>query len=327
LTERGTLPAVDVSVIVPTRNRSALLSQTLRSVLWQRGVDFEVIVVDEASTDDTLEVIAGFADARIRVIRNDSPTGVAAARNRGAADARGEWLAFVDDDDLWAPDKLRLQLQEAEALGRDWAYAGAVVIDADSRITRAQPAMPADWTVSALRRYHAIPGGASNVIVRRPAWHQTGPFDARMPISADWELYIRLARHGLPACVPRPLVARRIHGSNLSLDVTRIVSEIRLIETLHQTKADWGMLRRWMAHSCLRAGQRRAALGQFARAAAGGAWGAVVADLSVILSETTGRYLHGPRPHRPPARDAWIAAASTWLDELRGAHTGGSSTS
>ena len=119
---------MDVSVVVPTRNRSALLALTLRSVLTQRDVDVEVIVVDEASTDDTAAMLDAIADERIRVIRHGTPCGVASARNRGAADARGEWLAFVDDDDLWAPDKLVQQLETAEALGRDWVYTGCVAI-------------------------------------------------------------------------------------------------------------------------------------------------------------------------------------------------------
>ena len=96
----------EVSVVVPTHNRSGLLAQTLHSVLWQRGVDLEVLVVDDGSADDTAEMVAGLADPRIRLLRHDHPQGVSAARNRGVAAASGRWLAFCDDDDLWAPDKL-----------------------------------------------------------------------------------------------------------------------------------------------------------------------------------------------------------------------------
>ena len=310
-----------VSVIIPTRNRSALLSQTLRSVLWQQDVDLEVIVVDEASTDDTLDVVAAFADARIRVIRNAAPAGVAAARNRGAADALGDWLAFVDDDDLWAPDKLRLQLEEARVLGRDWVYGGAVIIDSDARILRAQPPMPVHATVAALRRYDAIPGGASNVIMRHVTWLSSGPFDTRLRNTEDWELYLRLAKLGLPACVNLPLVGRRLHLSNATLDTDELVRGVRLIEETHSIEADWGILRRWMAHSCLRAGQRWSAFRQFAAAAVDGAWGPVAADLSAMLVETITRRVRGHRPRAEPAGDPWIAAASTWLDALRRAQT------
>ena len=113
---------MEVSVIVPTRNRSALLAMTLRSVLRQRDVDLEVIVVDDASTDDTPRVLAALTDTRVRVIRHAMPSGVAAARNHAAAETQADWLAFIDDDDLWAPEKLLCQLQAAQQLGRDWAY-------------------------------------------------------------------------------------------------------------------------------------------------------------------------------------------------------------
>ena len=96
-----------VSVVIPTRNRTALLAMTLRSVLRQRDVTLEVIVVDEAaSTDDTGARLAAIRDPRLRVIHHDAPRGLPAARNHGAEEARGEWLAFIDDDDLWAPDKI-----------------------------------------------------------------------------------------------------------------------------------------------------------------------------------------------------------------------------
>ncbi len=105
---------IDVSVVIPTRNRSTLLAMALRSVFHQQDVELEVIVVDEASTDDTSTMLATIGDARVRVIRNDAPHGVSAARNSGAAEARGEWLAFLDDDDLWAPTKLARQIHAAE---------------------------------------------------------------------------------------------------------------------------------------------------------------------------------------------------------------------
>src|SRR5262245_25673454 len=118
---------MQVSVIVPTRNRRELLPTTLRSALGQRGVDLELLIVDDASDDDTAAAAQALGDGRIRVIRLDKPSGVSAARNRGAAAAQGEWLAFLDDDDLWAPDKLARQLDAARESGRDWGYTGGVV--------------------------------------------------------------------------------------------------------------------------------------------------------------------------------------------------------
>jgi len=98
-----------VSVVVPSHNRARLLRRTLRSILAQHLTDLEVVLVDDGSTDETPQITNG-ADPRIVVIRNQEPGGVSAARNRGIAAARGEWIAFCDDDDLWSPDKLSRQL-------------------------------------------------------------------------------------------------------------------------------------------------------------------------------------------------------------------------
>ena len=307
---------MDVSVILPTRNRSALLSMALRSVLSQRGVDFEVIVVDDASTDDTPAVLAALTNDRFRVVRHGIATGVAPARNQGAMAARGEWLAFIDDDDLWAPDKLSRQLQAADDAGADWAYAGAVVIDAEGRIMRVQRPLPPGEIVTELLHYDAVPGGGSNVVMRRVTWSEIGPFDLRVSHSDDWEMYIRLAKHGLPACVNHPLVARRLHGSNSTLDLAETIQSTRLIETIHETTADWGKLHRWLAHSCLRAGRSQDALGQFARAAVRGQSWAVAADLSAILR----RKVFGPpkaNDGRTSSQDPWIADAMGWLRDLQ----------
>ena len=103
----------EVSVVIPTRDRSRLLGLTLHSVLWQRGVVVVVVVVDDGSTDDTAQTVAGLADPRVRLVRHDTAQGVSAARNRGITEAHGRWVAFLDDDDLWAPDKLACQLQAA----------------------------------------------------------------------------------------------------------------------------------------------------------------------------------------------------------------------
>jgi glycosyltransferase involved in cell wall biosynthesis len=305
-----------VSVVVPTRNRSGLLAITLRSVLRQRDVELEVIVVDEASTDDTSDHLAGLGDARVRVVRHENPQGVSAARNRGAAEARGEWVAFTDDDDLWAPEKLARQIRAAEAADRNWSYAGSVNVTDDLQIVYGLPPPPPEEVVAALPHYNAIPGGGSNVVVRRETLLRAGPFDSRLRNTEDWEMWIRLAKAGPPAWVCSPLLAYRVHPSNSSLDVAEIVRGTRLIEELHHTTADWGRLHRWLAESCLRTGQRRAALGQFARAAAGGQARATAHDLALIARRRMRRSSSAPRP--PQRGDPrWTEEAAGWLRELQ----------
>src|ERR1051326_8580449 len=171
----STLPLV--SVVIPTRNRSELLALTLRSVRRQQDANLEVVVVDEASTDDTREVVARLPDPRIRLVRHESPRGVAMARNRGWAESRGDWLAFLDDDDLWAPNKIAAQLHAAHATGRDWAYVGVVNIDESNVIISGARPLPPEDVVRRLRNYDAVPGGGSNVIARRALLDRVGPFD------------------------------------------------------------------------------------------------------------------------------------------------------
>ena len=122
------------TVVIPTRNRRELLLSTLRSVLAQREVDVDVVVVDEGSDDGTADAVRLLGEPRARVVRHDTPKGLPAARNAGLAEATAEWIAFCDDDDLWAPDKLALQLAAARRASAVWCCAGAVEIDPDLHV-------------------------------------------------------------------------------------------------------------------------------------------------------------------------------------------------
>jgi glycosyltransferase involved in cell wall biosynthesis len=282
--------------------------------LSQRVVDLEVIVVDEASTDATPAILraAAGADPRVRVIRHESPQGVATARNRGAAEASCEWIAFLDDDDLWAPDKLTLQVTAALESGCNWAYTGAVSITETGRILHGEPPPPPDAMVSTIRHYNAVPGGGSNVVLRRSTLGQIGPFDTRLHNTEDWEMWIRLAKAGPPAWVCRPLMAYRVHESNSSLNIPEILRGTRLIEQMHDTTADWGRLHRWLAESCLRTGRRGAALAEFGKAAVRGQAGGVASDLSGIIRRRVARYAGGSS-EKTILSSTWVREAASWL--------------
>ncbi len=155
---RNDSKAVDVSVVIPTRNRSALLTRTLRSALRQERVAIEVIVVDEASIDETPAVLAAVGDPRLKVLRHETPRGLSSARNHGAEQACGEWLAFLDDDDLWAPSKLWRQVTVATETGREWA--SHRVGESARRPHRAQRS-------PSLRRRGGLHGGALSHLARR----------------------------------------------------------------------------------------------------------------------------------------------------------------
>jgi len=309
--------AIDVSVVVPTRDRSRMLETALRSVLRQRDVQIEVIVVDDASSDDTPKVVAAFDEPRLRLLRNPAPTGPSEARNRGASEARGEWLAFLDDDDLWAPTKLARQVGVATEDGHAWVYAGAVNVDDRLQIIHGAPAPDPAAVVAALPRSNPIPAGASNVVIHRDAFEAVGGFNQDLRACEEWDLWLRLARAESPGRVPSPLVAYRMHVGNAILDVAAIVEGARAFERLHGATIDWGLFHRWLAQSSARGGDRRQALREFGRAALAGQAREVGWDLFDIARAGARRRLGWPRKERGRGSDeAWEDEARGWLEDL-----------
>jgi glycosyltransferase involved in cell wall biosynthesis len=330
----GGLPVPGVSVVIPTHNRSDLLALTLRSALSQRDVAFEVIVVDDGSADETSEVVAGLGDPRVRLIRHDVSQGVSAARNRGIAEARAEWIAFLDDDDLWAPDKLSFQLTAASESSRCWVYVGSVTIDRFTRVRGGSPPVRPDRFTQALPRWNPMPGGCSNALIRRETLQQIGGFDVGLSILADWDLWLRLLRVGPPSWVRRPLIAYRIHSMNMSLDAKGMLAEIDLIEQRHKTFVDRSGFARYLAGVLLQSGRRGDALWMFLRAAAAGPVGHLVtrlpADIRLVIAELL--LAARGRIGLPPSRRAvlrqeklaladpnrsWKTEAEHWLAPLR----------
>lgn len=310
-----------VSVVIPTRNRSQLLGLALASVLEQRDVHLEVIVIDEGSTDNTGVMVRSLTDPRVRLIRHDVARGKSAARNRGIAEAAGEWIAFLDDDDLWAPDKLSRQLQAVNANDRRWAYTGAVNITTDHRIIGGAPPQPPDDVARALPRVNLVPGGCSSVLVSKRALPPEG-FDPRYRLCEDWDLWIRLARATPPACVAEPLVAYRVHAGNSSADIAALVAEFELIDKKYDGPVDRVALYRYLARICLRANRQWRAVGYYLRAARAGrgsyASREFVADLMEVLEAGIGRIRRTSRPAPTlPSRHPhgeWLAEATTWLE-------------
>jgi glycosyltransferase involved in cell wall biosynthesis len=324
-----------VTVVIPTRNRSDLLRLTLTSVLRQREVDLRIIIVDDASTENLTDVVSRFADPRVTVVRQRVKKGVSAARNRGAAEATTEWVAFCDDDDVWSPDKLRRQLACARSPARDWAYAGCVLVDAQLEIHGGTPPVAAEAMSAALQSYNAVPAGASNVIVRTDVLKRVGGFDESLTHVPDWDLWLRLARHGVAACVDEPLVGYRIHAGNASFRTTEMLDELRLLERRHGLTGTRSRFHRHLAHLCLRANRRREALMYLLRAIV-----RFPNEYSRMDFETDWRLLRehtaeivAHRLQRPPSepavwaleaarqRDphaAWKAQARVWIGELRG---------
>ncbi len=318
MTSRG------VSVVIPTRNRKALLSRALRCTLVQEDVDVEVIVVDEASSDGTPRYLAALDDDRLRVIRHDKPLGVARARNAGLDAATRRWVAFLDDDDMWAPSKLAHQLAIlADQPEARWSCVGAVTVDSSLRVISAGPLPPDGEVTSRLLQYNCIPGGGSGVLASTELAREVGGFDPQLTNLADREMWLRLSLRSPVAGVDRPLVGYLCHPHSLSHDLSDIHQELRHIRAKHadvraaRAIAENGAYQlRWMAQMHARSGQRVEAARSylqlarhhgdrrsFLRAAATGVWPG-----SIRLGDRNGRR------RVPPA---WLSEAEDWLAPLR----------
>lgn len=264
-----------VSVVIPTRNRWQLLQLTLESVLAQQGVELEVIVVDDASEDETPRALQDVADPRLKVRRCERHVDQTVARNIGISEARGSWIAFLDDDDLWAPHKLRVQLDAISRAGGDFAYAAAVGIDPDGLSEVAAPdPPPPDRLLAALFTGPAMPAGASNVIVARQLLDRVGPFDTSVTQLCDWDMWIRLAAAGKAvACAERVVAVRRHPGNRSEAEDPRraIADYFRLRRKHSETARAAGVpfggpwFWHWVAMSYLRRGQRFRGAAEFAR--------------------------------------------------------------
>jgi glycosyltransferase involved in cell wall biosynthesis len=302
-----------VSVVIPTHNRSGLLTLTLRSALRQHGVDLEVIVIDDGSTDDTAAAVARIGDPRVRYVRHATALGVSTARNHGIEESRGDWIAFLDDDDLWAPDKLASQL-EAAGSSATWVYTGDVEMDARQRVIAGSPPPPPSVVVRRLPRASLVPGGCSGVIATRKSVTSAGSFDPAFVSLADWDLWIRLARTGPPAWVREPLVGYRVHPGQMSLDVGSILREADAFERKHGWRIDRGDLHHYLGYQCLIAGSPRQALRQFAQAALRGNVIPAARSASQVIFDRFAPRL--PRRRRPDPHAAWRAKAEAWLAPL-----------
>jgi glycosyltransferase involved in cell wall biosynthesis len=200
-----------VTVVIPTRDRPSLLADALASVEAQQRRAAHTIVVDDGSAEPPLP-----AAASVQVLRHPRALGVAAARNGGLEQVETEWVAFLDDDDLWAPGKLDRQLAVAAAERADFVWCGVVVVDARRRPVGIVAAADPGALLPRLLRTNAI-GSPSAVLVRTELVRAVGGFDEELALLADWDLWLRLAAAGRGAASPELLVAYTEHAGNMTV--------------------------------------------------------------------------------------------------------------
>lgn len=205
-----------VSVVIPTHNRAAYLADAIDSVIQQRYEDLEVIVVDDASTDETAGVLARL-DGTVRVLRSEINIERGAARNLGARSARGDIIAFLDSDDLWFSTKLAAQVDLAK---RGLAsVTGFAFVDSQGNPTGRAHIPPPDASTRLLRE-NAFLGISSSVVLPFEMFERVGGFPEGRDVqgSEDWLFLVKLAAVTEIVVVEEPLVKVRLHGDNFTSD-------------------------------------------------------------------------------------------------------------
>jgi glycosyltransferase involved in cell wall biosynthesis len=204
-----------VSIVVPAYNQCRYLGDAIRSAMTQTHANLEVIVVDDGSTDDTAAVCRSFTDTRVRYVWQEN-RGLSAARNTGIRESRGEFLTFLDSDDLFLPEKVALLLGAFERDPDLGLVAGqAVLIDQHGQrlgevFDRPLPDEPTDLLLG-------NPLHVGSVLLRRGWQERVGLFDESLRSYEDWDLWLRLARAGCKmGWVPQPVSLYRFHQDQMT---------------------------------------------------------------------------------------------------------------
>lgn len=204
-----------VSIVIPTFNRKELLHETINSILNQTFTDFEIIIVDNMSTDGTKEYTDSIGDNRIRYFRNSNDGIIATNRNYGISKSKGKYIAFCDDDDLWDKDKLKHQLNTLTSdASCALCYTNALSFRGCKIITQ----MMIKRRYFNKHGYHLLRGNlipCSSVVVKKEILLNMGGFDqARNIIGAeDYELWLRISSKYTLAYIDLPLIKYRIHSN------------------------------------------------------------------------------------------------------------------
>lgn len=270
-----------VSVIIPTHDGLPYLKEAVDSVRAQSFRGWELIVVDDGSTDGTREYLDSLDDERIRSTRIERSGYPGAVRNRGIEQALGEYVAFLDSDDVWEPDKLAVQLAaHRERPEYRWSYTALTRMDRDGRVIRdaqIEPWRPVEgWILEDLLRMNVL-ADTPTVVVRRKLLQDVGGFDETLRRVEEYELWFRLAARSPALAIPHELTRIRIHSGSWSADRisthqcwVRVYGQVA--ERVDSDRLRWLCLKEAAGHRyrlagrLAAAGRRREALREWVRA-------------------------------------------------------------
>lgn len=235
-----------VSVIIPVYNRSHVIERAVQSVLNQTCQDFEVIIIDDASSDNTWKKLDKLNDKRIRKIRNRKNRGPAGSRNIGIREARGKYIAFLDSDDEWLPQKIEKQVQVLEATSSEVGvvYSGTWRIMGDekyyipsSKIAQKEGNVYSSYLSGKYLVY------TSAAVIKKACFKKVGFLDESFPAVAEWDLWIRISKHYNFKYIPEPLVTSYFTPGSMAthypinFKATRMILEKHFSEIKKSRKA------------------------------------------------------------------------------------------
>lgn len=233
-----------VSVVMPTYNgvSRGFLPFAIESVLAQSFSNLELIIVDDGSTDGTKELCEGYlVDPRVRYVYQKN-SGVSVARNNGIAQSRGEYISFLDDDDVWVPEKLEKQFEIIERVDCKMfglCYSALACIDCAGERTGAIQSHHASGNVFFKMLCENIVDCTSSVLTPRSVLEDVGDFDVGMSHAEDYDLWLRIAKKYNVYSVDEPLVLYREHGDKLSANLDKIESSaLRVVSRMLQEASE-----------------------------------------------------------------------------------------
>lgn len=220
-----------ISVVIPVFNGEKTIQETIESVLKQTFTNFELIIINDGSQDLTLEVISSIKDNRIQVYTY-SNAGLAASRNRGINHATGDYIAFIDADDLWTSDKLEAQFHALKANpNAAVAYSWTDYIDENSQFLGKGSHVTVNGNIYPHLLLTDLLENGSNPLIRKQAFVEVGNFDESLGAAEDWDMFLRLASRYHFIAVSYPQVLYRISANSMSANILQQEREsLKVIE-------------------------------------------------------------------------------------------------
>ena len=211
-----------ISVIIPAYNAEKTIKETIESILNQTFVDFELIVINDGSTDSTVDIVTSIQDSRLQVFSYPN-AGLAASRNRGIDRATGKYISFIDADDLWTPDKLERQLKALEENPQAAvAYSWTDCIDESGKFSRRGIYFNLNGDVYANLLLCDFLENGSNLLILLQAFKEVGRFDQSLTAAEDWDMYLRLANRYQFVGLAYPQILYRISPNSTSTNVSKM---------------------------------------------------------------------------------------------------------